>query len=414
MNSDQRLENRKDGNKHRDVRPFFLGRHLTITFLSICISSLFALVAIFAKPLDPVKRAIQDFSFTDIYYEIQKEGAAPDTSRIVTIVDMTQLTSRADIATLLADIEVHNPKVIGLDVCFDNEGEDFEGNDSLIAVASKYKNIVYSMKLFNWANDSIGWTKSIHSFFHEITPLTEGTTNMPRALYDNMKRKVPVCELFEGKQIPSFATQVSNLYAGQNIVGERTNDVKINFSPTVFRTLSPEQVNCHPELIEGQIVLVGAMYEENDRHWTPIGKIAGVELLAYGIHSIIYSNEIKDLPFPLLCVISLIVIFIVEVIQHWYLETMGKSDKIFVRYIIGSTYVMSILTFLLTSVLLGLGFLVFKIYGLSFNLAWALSVITFLGTSRSMYTALSNYLKAWREEKGEAVLQKLNKISRKR
>lgn len=414
MNTNARSDKRKDTNKHRKVHAFFFRRHLAITFLSIGISSLFALVAIFAKPLDPVKRAIKDFSFTDIYYEIQKEGAVPDTSRIITIIDMTKLTTRSDIAALLAEIEIHNPKVIGLDVCFDNEGEDFEGNDSLIAVASKYKNIVYSMKLFNWANDSIGWTKSIHSFFHEITPLTEGTTNMPRALYDNMKRKVPVCELFEGKQIPSFATQVSNLYAGQDIVGERTNDVKINFSPTVFRTLSPEQVNCHPELIEGQIVLVGAMYEENDRHWTPIGKIAGVELLAYGIHSIIYSNEIKDLPFPLLCVISLIVIFIVEVIQHWYLETMGKSDKIFVRYIIGSTYVMSILTFLFTSVLLGLGFLVFKIYGLSFNLAWALSVITFLGTSRSMYTALSNYLKAWKEEKGKIVLEKLDKISRKR
>lgn len=378
-----------------------LRRHLSVTLLSIGISALFALVAIFAKPLDPVKRAIKDFSFTDIYYEILKEGSVPDTSRIVTIVDMTRLTSRTEIARLLSDIEKHNPKVIGLDVCFDNEGEDFEGNDSLIAVASEHKNIVYSMKMLDWANDSIGWTKCIHSFFHEITPLTEGTTNMPRALYDNMKRKVPVYERYEGKWLPSFVTQVSNAYAERDLVGGRTEDVKINFSPTVFRTLAPEQVDSHPELIEGQIVLVGAMYEDADRHWTPVGKIAGVELLAYGVHSIIYSNEIKDMPFPLLCLISLVVIFLVEVIQHWYLKTMARSNRIFIRHIIGSTYVMSILTFLFTSVLLGLSFLVFKLYGLSFNLAWALSVITFLGTSRSMYTALTDYFKAWKAKRAE-------------
>ena len=60
---------------------------------------------------------------------------------------------------------------------------------------------------------------------------------------------------------------------------------------------------------------------------------------------------------------------------------------------------MSIFTFLFTSILLGLSFLVFKLYNLSFNLAWALSVITFLGTSRSMYNALHDYINAWIEKR---------------
>lgn len=397
MKKERRLKNGGGDEKKRNIRRFFR-RHLSVTLLSICISAFFVLIALFAKPLDPVKRAIKDFSFTDIYYEIQKETSLPDTCRVITIVDMTKLTNRTDIAALLAGIEAQKPKVIGLDVCFDNEGEDFEGNDSLISVATRYRNIVYSVKMLEWAGDSIGWTKSIHSFFHEMVPLTEGTTNMPRALYDNMKRNVPVCELYEGKWVPSFVTQVSNLYAGRDVVGQRTSDVKINFSPMVFRVLLPEEVASHPELIEDQIVLVGAMYEEADRHWTPVGKIAGVELLAYGVQSILYSNEIKETPFFLLCIISLAIIFFVEVLQQWYINTMERSNSIFVRHIIGSSYVMSMLTFLFTSVLLGFSFLVFKLYGLSFNLAWALSVITFLGTSRSMYTALTNYFKARREK----------------
>lgn len=374
-------------------------RHLAVTILAICITSLFALIAVLAKPLDPVKRAIKDFSFTDIYYEIQKESTEPETSYMITIVDMTKLTSRGDIAQLLADIESHGPKVIGLDVCFDNEGEDFAGNDSLIQIAEQYKNIVFSLKLLDWKDENTGFSKSIHSFFHEITDITEGTTNMPRQLYDNMKRRVPVCERYEGKNVPSLVAQVANRYAGKDLVNGRLEDVNINFSPTLFHVLSPEEVRSHPELIQDRIVMVGAMYEDADCHWTPIGKIAGVELLAYGVQSLLYGKEVHNLPFPLLCLVSVILIFFVEVLQHMYLNRMSQAKSIFVRYIIGSTYIMSIFTFLFTSILLGVSFLVFKLYNLSFNLAWALSVITFLGTSRSMYNALHDYINAWIEKR---------------
>ena len=60
---------------------------------------------------------------------------------------------------------------------------------------------------------------------------------------------------------------------------------------------------------------------------------------------------------------------------------------------------MSIFAFLFTSILLGLSLLVFKLYNLSFNLVWALSVITILGTSRSMYNALYDYINAWIEKR---------------
>ena len=159
----------------------YFNRHIAVTFLAICITSLFALIAVLAKPLDPVKRAIKDFSFTDIYYEIQKESTDPETSHMITIVDMTKLTKRADIAQLLMDIESQGPKVVGLDVCFDNEGEDFAGNDSLIQVAEKHKNIVYSLKLLDWKDEETGFTKSIHSFFHEITDISQRVRQTCRA-----------------------------------------------------------------------------------------------------------------------------------------------------------------------------------------------------------------------------------------
>lgn len=378
----------------------FFVRHLSVTLLSICIMGFFAIIAMMATTLDPLKRAVENFSFTDIYYNILMESTVPDTSRVITIVDMTKITNRSDMAQLLQDIETHTPKVVGLDVCFDNEGEDFEGNDQLIQVAEKYKNIIFSQKMLDWKNDSIGWTTCIHSFFYEITDLTEGTTNMPRSsLYDSMKREVPLSERYMGKLYPSFTTQVVNHFAEQDVIKGRTEQVKINFNPTLFRVLKPEEVISHPEMIENQIVLVGAMYEDADTHWTPIGKIAGVELLAYAVQSVLFSNEVHELPTWLLTLVSLCIIFVVQILQHSYLTGMARSSSIFVKYIIGSSYFMSIFTFLFTSLLLGLCFLVFKKFNLSINLTWAVTATTFLGTSRYMYNALSDYFTAWKVKK---------------
>ena len=70
------------------------------------------------------------------------------------------------------------------------------------------------------------------------------------------------------------------------------------------------------------------------------------------------------------------------------------ANNPFVRFIIGSSYVIDILTFLFTSVFLGLGYLLFMIYGISFNIAWAISAIAFLSNSRAMTTAINQYVQA--------------------
>lgn len=368
-------------------------RHICVTFLAVGIMGFFAAITVWAKPLDPIRRAVSNFSFTDIYYEVQSSTTTPDTCRVITIVDITRQTNRSEIAQTLRDIEAAGPKVIGVDACFDNEGEDIEGNEALMDFFQEYDNVVIAEKMLNWSgNDSIGWKKCIHSFFTDIVDVKEGTVNMPRQLYDSMKRSVPVSETYQGKEHLSIVAQLANIYAGRDIIGQRSGDININFSPTHFRVLQPEEVSAHPEWIEDQIVLYGAMYEATDTHWTPQGKIAGVELLAYAVQSLVYAKEIHMVTFFPTCLISLLIIFLVQVVQSVYLSRTILSKNMFVKYVVGSTYVLNILTFLCTSVFIGLSFIVFKIYNISFNLAWALSVIAFLGTSRSMYASIKDYL----------------------
>lgn len=383
--------------KWREVRLFLL-HHICVTLLAVGIMGFFAAITVWAQPLDPIRRAVGNFSFTDIYYEIQNSTSEPDTSRIITIVDLTRLTNRADIAQTLRDIEDGHPKVIGVDATFDNVGEDFEGNDELIDVAGSYDNIVFARKMLDWSgNDSIGWTRTIRSFFTEIVDVKEGTVNMPRGgLYDSMKRQLPFDETYQGERHLSIISQVANIYAGKDMVKGRTGDMNINFSPTHFRVLQPEEVASHHEMIEDQIVMFGAMFQNEDTHWTPVNKIAGIELLAYGVQTLVYSKEVKTVDFLPTCLFSLLIIFLVQLLQNLYLSRTLISRNLFVKYVVGSTYVLNILTFLFTSVFIGISFLVFKKFNISFNLAWGLSVIAFLGTSRSMFAAIKDYFNAIR------------------
>ena len=376
-----------------------LVKHIAIVLLAAIIAGFFALVALCVKPLDPIRRVVQDFSFTDIYYEIKSENGTEDLSTLITIVDLTKLTNRSDIAQTLIDIESCNPKVVGLDCCFDNVGENFAANDSLIEVAETYDNIVYALKYLNYANDSIGYTLAIHSFFSEFVDITEGTVNMPRKQYDSMKRKAPLAEKYNGKLHPSLISQVSDIYMGRQSKHDEVVDLAINFTPTRFTVLNPDEVKKNPDLIRDRIVLFGCMFEDSDWHWTPVGKIPGVELLAYGIQTVIYNKDIKTIKGILLILLSFIIVLIVQLVQSYYLNRTSDSKYLFVKFVVGSPYVLGIITFLITALFIGVSFIAFMMYNVSFNLGWAMSVIAFLGTSRKMYDAIKDYILALKEKR---------------
>lgn len=395
MEENHGVKDRKERNKER---MWILLRHVCVTFLAVAIVGIFAFVTVTAKPLDPLKKTIEEFSFTDIYYQIRSEGN-PDSSRAITIVDITNVIERADIAQTLVDIEKHHPKVIGVDCLFESIGEDLEGNEAVIDVAGKYKNIVFAEAMTDWENDSVGWANAKHSFFAELVDIKEGTINYKRTLYDSMKRTAAISETYQGKQVPSFVTQLANLYADSAIVSvSRSEDININFSKTYFHVLQPHDIAAHPELIEDHIVLFGAMNSVNDLHWTPLGRIPGVELQAYAVQSIILSKEIHDIQFVPFCIISLFIIFFVQVLQSLYIKRTSASGNLFIKHVVGSTYILNILTFLFTSVFIGISFFVFARYNISINLGWALSAIAFLETSRDLYASIKEYINSKRDK----------------
>ena len=299
--------------------------HVIITVLAFMVVGMFAMLALNLSFLNPIAQVVKDFEMTDIYYQILQDTDEREVDDEVTIVDMSELYSRRELAEVLENIEALKPKVVGVDVVFEGLKEDSLGDEMMREVASKYNNMVYSYKLLDYVNDSTGYADAVHSFFAaEVT--NEGFTNMRRNLYGGMKRQLSLGQKHLGKVVPSFIMQVVNGLESVNPLAVEERELNINFTPRRFRTIEPDSISPHPEWITDKVVLFGAMKDEQDMHYTPLGKMAGVELLAYSVATLLEQSEVWTPGAWLTGLLSFLLVLLTEIWASAY-KTFAKSGK---------------------------------------------------------------------------------------
>lgn len=360
-------------------------RYFFVTLLAFAIVGFFAIVTFNISFLNPVTQAMEDFSMTDIFYQVQQNSSSKAVNNAVTIVDMTDLYKRSDIASALEEIEMCNPKTIGVDVVFEGLKDDPEGNEMLCQVASEYDNIVFSHRLLDYENPGIGYTVDVHSFFADSIKINEGFTNMERNLYGGIKRQLNTWTRIQGEDKPSFLTQVVRDFAGDAAVSMSDERLNINFTPTEFAVISYDSISAHPELIEDRVVLFGAMYEEGDMQYTPLGKIAGVELLAYGVQTMLNQNQVRYLPTWLLAIFSFILVYVTFFLQDRFVNWISKSRIRVAAVMLSSDYFTGMLLFFWMVLLTGISALVFHKFYISINTGWSFAAMAFLVASVELY-----------------------------
>ena len=114
---------------------------------------------------NPVSKIVGEYSIDDFFYERLAEISEPDTSFVVSIVDITDVYSRRDLAELLTQIEEQGPKVIGIDCVFEGLKEDKVGDSMIAAVGTGYDNLVFAYKLISDSWDGEQWCITQNSFF---------------------------------------------------------------------------------------------------------------------------------------------------------------------------------------------------------------------------------------------------------
>ena len=372
-----------------------LWRYFVVTILAFCVVGIYVLAAFNLKVFNPVAEILDDYSFTDFYYKLLDGAGERDTSRIVTIVDMTELTSRQDLAELLTGIDALHPKAVGVDVVFEGYKEDVLG-DTMIAVAARnVRNFVFSYKII----DSMDG-ETVHSFFSPNDSVTEGFTNMPRQLYGGMKRSVSIGRDVGGVVQPSFIKKVAEIYAGQEVVPLADKDLSINFSPKYYHVVSCDSIFEHRDLIEDHLVLVGAMKEEGDMHYTPQGKIAGVELLAYAAETMLRQSEIKHASTGVTMVVSFIVVFLSVILLSKY-KRFTASKRTLGHVILSTSLIRGLLICLWLSLIVWITFILFCRYNYSISLAIAMSAIALIYMAENLYDTVRDTIVFKKKKKDE-------------
>ena len=354
-------------------------RHCFVVLFAFATMGLMALLALNLSFLSPVAQVMRNFSLTDIYYHILKDTGSSEPSHVITIVDMTDIMDRDALASVIEDIEECRPKVLAVDMLFSGERDDSIGNAHLIRVAQQYPNIVYSYKLGDYVDDSVGYTSELHSFFTDEVSVKEGFTNFERTLYGAMKRSVSVRRRVNGEVRNSLALQVADIYADGKLEKVEADDYHINFCPRTYHVIPADSMLQHRQWLENRIVLFGAMHEQIDTHTTPLGDIPGVELIAYSIQTMLEQAEVRHPSVLFTIVFSFVVVLVTYLLRLAYMRWAKKRKSQWLSFMLTSTFVVALVMFFWSAVLVGIGFFIFYTTNLSVNLGWALAAIPFLG-----------------------------------
>ena len=350
--------------------------HSIVAVFAIGLLSLYTLIIFNLSFLNPISKAIEEFSMTDEYFQMLPEKDCHN----ITIVDLSPLESRSEIAMAVEQIESCNPTVIGLDCVF-RQKKDTIGDEMLREVASQYDNIVFAVMLSDEHNNASGYNVASRSFFADELPIHEGITNMPRNLYGGIKRKLRLGWNVLGEKKLSVVGEVVNTYVGKELVNVDMEDLDINFSPTRFDVIKPAEILQNRDKIEGRIVMFGTMTDETDMHYTPLGKIPGIILLAYSVQTILEHSEIIHLPFVINLIITLLIVVFTDILLSRYKKMAKRLKYKALKHFVISPYIINFFIFVWIALLLWFSFIVFCFNNIALNIGWAIAAIAFIASA---------------------------------
>jgi len=369
------------------------------SFLSTILSCILVLILLFTIKnitfFNPFVKALTDFNLYDIYYsENFKPNDKINTDIILVNIEHHQ---RDMLAPLIAHILEQDPKVIGLDVIFEEKKEAF--SDSILSKTLKNNKIVNAYNIID--NDII----ENHSYFQNSN--AEGYVNFNFNIVSNnyvIRNFAGVNQ--ENDDYISFAAQVAKQYLGAKWE-EHNYDKKLKKDRIIkyygdhdkFIVLGIDDFLDYENtsVLKDKIVVIGYLgspvgnkFDIEDKFFTPLNTypVGKSDKVMYGpvIHANIINMLITDdfvFELPLFWVVILTFI-------SMYFTTMLliKMDK---KYKISYRTRKHTLLFVFSIVLVGVALLLFK-YGLAFEITPIIIGTLFAGSYVKYYKHLVRYV----------------------
>jgi len=377
-------------------KDFFHQRYFIITIMIFLLVGIFTLIPFNCSFIDPVAKAIGDFDVYDIVYSKLREEQKADTN--IVLVNLGNL-SRKEIAEQIKLINEYKPRVIGIDVLFEEEKDSF--GDSVLADAFySTKNLALVSKLtdFNDGDDLFDSIKySVSNFSHHSS---NGFANLPNddeVNFRTIREFQPFANVID-KRVAAFSSKIVQLgdSTAYSNMAERDNETeRINFVGNYDKfyyldagQLFDEKNNLN--FMKDKIVLLGFMGLDlntktfEDIYFTPLNKryagksfpdMYGVVIHANIISMILSGNYINELPKWLSMIISFLIcyfnVYVIYNIRKKYKDWFGTYTK---------TYIL-----LQSLLLLLIGVLMLHYFDYRFNITLILAALVITSTVNDIY-----------------------------
>lgn len=309
--------------------------HFLVPALSMIILWLLGVVTFNLSILDPVADALDEFSITDVFFDIEHHQEKNiETSDLITIVDMTDLHKRGDIAAMMQEIGLNNPLCVGVDLIFEGEKDDSIGNQELREAVSNLGDVaIYSKKLTDYSGDSDSFSEASRSFFAKNMKINEAFTNLVNDMDGTRIREFSFIQKEKNTNCLSFPAAIAAKF-DSTLVSKHQDNYLINYRNVRFPIVKYNEIQEKADLIDGHIVLVGTMTEEQDMHMSPLGKMPGIEIQAYSLLTLLEHENLQELPLWMSIVIAFILCYLLELtlsaMQH-FADDSNKLPIIFLR-----------------------------------------------------------------------------------
>lgn len=341
--------------------------HIFVAILTLLIVWICSLIAMNISFFNPIKRAMQDFSLSDVYYQVMQESGDVKESKLITIVDMTTLYDRGRIAQVIEEVNQCNPCVVGIDVMFEGLKGDTIGSEKLVEAICQTETPIVAFKLKEANLETGEFITARHSFFAPLDGLQEGYTNVQHVDLGGIIRHMSTWHLLNTDTVYSLSYHLASTFS-PDILKEKTLQRQlIDYTPTYFPVVPYDSILEKRQLIENRIVLLGAMNDDADMHYSPFGRTAGTCIQAYTTQTLLEHQNTKELSLFWNIIISFLIIVITDIFQCELTHRGKKSHQITVRFLLESTFIKNVINFIWMAFLLWINFLIFAKLNVYFN-----------------------------------------------
>lgn len=371
--------------KQREISKPLHFDHLGVCLAVLLFGWAFILISEKIGIFDPIKAAFDDFYMTDVYYEML-HSASPDEDEDIVVVDMTSLTTRDEIAKVITEIKSCSPKVLCIDLIFERQSFDFTDDIALINSLQTGDCLqVLPCKLRAYDKDDGAFKDCLYSFvskFDKSNMLRWGYSNYYQIRMGGCSRETSIYQQLGDSVAYSLPYVVACLYQGRKSQKEDVNERLIMYEDVDFCTINCDSVRQNADKLKGKIVILGTITEEADMHFTPLGKMPGVKVVAYSIRTYLRGNEIKWLGKFYCLLIALLVWLFAAWVDYWIEQ----------RHPIMFAILAKICNFFIGASLIWLSFELYCRYNYYINLLYTLLGLAIVEDVREMYSGVIKWL----------------------